>query len=251
MPFADLSTGVRLHYEDVGEGTPVIAIHGWLGTARTDLGNVIDWLSESYRVIGPTLRGYGQSRPPQRDFPNDFYYRDADDVLALMDALEIEKAHIIGYSDGGEVALICTGKQPERFLSVTTWGSVGYFGPEMRPAAQRSAPATFLSNDPELMARHEITNAKAFVADWISAVVYMIDRGGDVSLSMAPNITCPVLLMLGDKDTLNPEKYGQRFVDVAPNARLVMFKDTGHPVHDEQWEQFTKTVGPFLKSTDG
>ncbi|MEM6526767.1 MAG: alpha/beta hydrolase [Chloroflexota bacterium] len=251
MPFADLSTGVRLHYEDAGDGTPVIAIHGWLGTARTDLGNVIDWLSESYRVIGPTLRGYGQSRPPQRDFPNDFYDRDADDVLALIDALNIEKAHIIGYSDGGEVSLICAGKQPERFLSATTWGSVGYFGPEMRPAAQRSAPATFLSNDPELMARHEIINAKAFVADWISAVVHMIDRGGDVSLSMAPHITCPVLLMLGDKDTLNPEKYGQHFVDATPNARLVMFKDTGHPVHDEQWEQFTKTVGPFLKSATG
>jgi valacyclovir hydrolase len=183
MPFADLSTGVRLHYEDAGAGVPVIAVHGWLGTPRTDLGHVIDWLSASYRVIAPTLRGYGESRPPQRDFPNDFYYRDAGDVLALMDALEIERAHIMGYSDGGEVSLIAAGTQPGRFLSVTTWGSVGYFGPEMRPVAQRSTPATFLINDPDLMARHGITNAKAFVGQWIRAVVHMIDRGGDVSLT--------------------------------------------------------------------
>lgn len=248
MPFADLKTGVRLHYEDVGSGVPVIAVHGWLGTARTDLGRVIDWLSGSYRVIGPTLRGYGESRPPQRDFPNDFYDRDADDVLALMDAVGIERAHIIGYSDGGEVALIAAGKQPGRFYSVTTWGSVGYFGAEMRPVAQRSAPATFLSSDPELMARHGITNAKAFVAGWIRAVVHMIDRGGDVSLSLAPNITCPVMLMLGDSDTLNPQQYGQRFVDAAPDAKLVMFENTGHPVHDEQWEAFKETVAPFLRA---
>lgn len=245
MPFADCSTGVRLFYEDQGSGPPVIAVHGWLGTARTDLGNVIDWLSADYRVIGPSLRGYGQSRPPQRDFPNDFYYRDADDLLAFMDALNIDKAHLFGYSDGGEVALIAAGKQPERFYSVATVGSVGYFGPEMRPVAQRSAPATFLSNDPDLMALHGITNAKAFVADWIRAVVHMIDRGGDVSLSLAPNITAPVLLMLGDKDTLNPQVYGQRFIDAVPDGRLLMF-DAGHPIHDEQWDAFTTALGRFL-----
>jgi valacyclovir hydrolase len=248
MPFADLSTGVRLHYEDVGAGVPVIAVHGWLGTPRTDLGHVIDWLSASYRVIAPTLRGYGESRPPQRDFPNDFYYRDAGDVLALMDALEIERAHIMGYSDGGEVSLIAAGTQPGRFLSVTTWGSVGYFGPEMRPVAQRSTPATFLINDPDLMARHGITNAKAFVGQWIRAVVHMIDRGGDVSLSLAPNITAPVLMLLGDRDTLNPQAYGQQFVDAAPNARLVTFEDTGHPVHDERWADFKAVVAPFLRA---
>ncbi len=246
MPFADIATGVRLHYEDVGTGVPVIAIHGWLGTARIDLGDVIDWLGGTYRVIAPTLRGYGQSRPPQRDFPNDFYERDAGDVLALMDALEIDRAHILGYSDGGEVTLIAAGRQAQRFYSVTTWGSVGYFGPELRPVAQRNAPATFLSDNPELMARHGITNAKAFVRDWIRAIVHMIDKGGDVSLRYAPHITCPVLMMLGDEDALNPQVSGQRFVEAAPNAKLVMFKGTGHPIHTERWEQFRATVAPFL-----
>ena len=246
MPHAELSTGVRLHYEDVGSGPVVIPIHGWLGTPRTDLGHVIDWLSETYHVIAPTLRGYGQSRPPQRDYPNNFYHRDAADVLALMDALDIEKAHIMGYSDGGEVTLIAAGTQTERFYSATTWGSVGYFGPAMRPVAQRSAGGAFLKEDPDLMKRHGITNARAFVGGWIQAVVHMIDSGGDVSLSLAPNVTAPVLLMLGDKDTLNPQEFGQRWVDAAPDARLVMFKNTGHPVHDERWAAFKETVGPFL-----
>lgn len=69
MPFAEISTGARLHYEDHGSGAPVILVHGLLGTARAHLGGVMDWLSADYRVIGLTLRGYGQSEPKSRDFP--------------------------------------------------------------------------------------------------------------------------------------------------------------------------------------
>lgn len=246
MPYVEVSTGVRLFYEDRGAGVPVILVHGWIGSAEEHFPRVMAWLEPNYRVLGITRRGYGLSRPPARDYPDDFYHRDARDLLAFMDALNIEKAHVVGYSDGGEVALIAAGTQPDRFHSVTTWGAVGYFGPDMRAVAQRSAPATFLIEDPDLMERHGITNPKGFVGGWIRAVVHMIDAGGDVSLSLAPNISAPLLMMLGDKDTLNPEAFGRRFVDAAPNAQLVMFKDTGHPVHDEQWEKFVQVVGAFL-----
>lgn len=248
MPFVNVSDDIRLHYEDEGDGTPVLLVHGWLETPRADLWPLVTWLAESYRVIAPTRRGYGESRPPQRDYPDDFYHRDAADMLALLDELNIEKAHILGFSDGGETVLIMAGLQPERFHSVTAWGAVGYFGAEMRPHAQRSAPATFLINDPELMARHGITDPKAHVAGWIRAVVRMIDRGGDVSLSLAPHITCPLQILLGDKDSLNPQSYGQRFVDSTPNGRLMMFKDTDHGIHTERPEAFRKTVGEFLKA---
>src|SRR5690606_29952151 len=180
MPFAELSTGARLHYEDVGEGEPLIAIHGMLGTARLHLGRVIDWLSADFRVIGPTMRGYGESTPKPRDFPLDFYHRDARDVLALMDALGIERAHVLGYSDGGEISLVLAGMQPERFLSATAWGAIGYFGPDIRPVVQRMYPATWLSQ--EQMERHGIPNADAFALGWIRAARHIIDSGGDVSL---------------------------------------------------------------------
>jgi valacyclovir hydrolase len=249
MPFAELSTGVRLHYEDVGTGVPVIVIHGWISTARDTVGSIIDWVSGDFRALGPTLRGYGQSRPPMRDFPNDFYARDAADIVAFMDALEVEQAHIIGYSDGGEVALIAAGTHPDRFLSVTTIGSVGNFGPELRPVFQRSAPATWLIEDAALCEEHGITNPKAYVAGWIRAMTFMVDTGGDVSLSLAPNITAPLLLILGDKDALNPVKYGQKLVDAAPNGKLMVFKDTGHGVHQERPTQFKQVVGAHLRAT--
>jgi valacyclovir hydrolase len=244
MPFADLSTGARLFYEDLGQGEPLIAIHGFLGTARTDLGQVLDWLDDKYRVLGLTIRGYGQSEPKPRDYPLDFYHRDARDVLAFMDALGIEKAHILGYSDGGEISLICAGMQPERFKSVIVWGAVGYFGPAMRPAAQRLYPPTWMGEQEKRNIAPADPNV--IMLGWLNAIKHMIDAGGDVSLSLAPNITCPTLLMLGDQDKLNPEKYGRNFVERMPNGRLVMFH-CGHPIHQQNWEEFQQVVGNFLE----
>lgn len=247
MPIIDTATGARLYYDEAGTGEPLIAIHGMLGTGRTDLGDLIDWVSADYHVFAPTMRGYGESTPKPRDFPLDFYNRDALDVLAFMDALNIERAHIIGYSDGGETALIAAGLAPERFKTVAVWGAVGYFGPLMLPVIARMNPATWLEEDPDTMALHGITDANAFALSWTTAVRHMIDSGGDVSLSLAEKITAPLLVMLGTSDTLNPQEYGQQLVDRAPNGRLVMF-ETGHPIHQQAPEDFQRVLGEFLRA---
>lgn len=245
MPFADLPTGARLFYEDVGTGEPLIAIHGMLGTARKDLGEIVDWLSARYRVIGPTMRGYGQSLPKPRDFPPDFYHRDARDVLALMDALAIERAHVIGYSDGGEIALVLAGLAPERFISAASWGSVGYYGPDMRAVIQGMYPATWMTDEDKAL--HGIDSADGFALGWMGAVKHMIDAGGDVSVGRAHLATLPVLMMLGERDRLNPRAFAEHFVERAPNARIEMF-DAAHPVHREQPDRFRQVLGDFLDS---
>jgi valacyclovir hydrolase len=247
MPYVDIGTGACLHYEDIGSGFPLIALHGRFGTGRVDLGSVIDWLSEVYHVYAPSLRGYGESLPKPRDFPLDFYHRDARDVIAFMDALKIDRAHLLGFSDGGETALVAAGLTPDRFQSVAVWGAVGYFGPEIRPVVQSNYPATWM--DAATKQLHGITDPNPPVLEWVQALKYMIDSGGDVSISLAPKITAPVLLMLGDQDRLNPEAYGQNLIDKTRDGRVVMFK-TGHAIHDEAWEQFKRVVGDFLKAAD-
>ena len=247
MPFIEIATGARLDYEDEGSGFPLIALHGRFGTGRVDLGSVIDWLKESYHVYAPSLRGYGESTPKPRDFPLDFYHRDARDVIAFMDALQIDQAYLLGFSDGGETALIAAGLAPDRFQSVAVWGAVGYFGPEIRPVVQSNYPATWM--DEATRQLHGISDPNPSVLQWVQALKYMIDSGGDVSLSLAPKITAPVLLMLGDQDRLNPEAYGQNLISRVRDGRVVMFK-TGHAIHDEDWASFQRVVGKFLKQAD-
>ncbi len=248
MPFSAISTGATLHYEDEGVGFPVVLLHGRFGTAAADFGhNLLPYLAARYRVLGPSLRGYGESTPKPRAYPLDFYHRDARDVIAFMDALNIERAHVIGYSDGGETALVAAGLAPSRFASVAVWGAVGYFGPAMRPWVQRNYPADWMDDATKQL--NQIEDPNPIVLEWVQALKHMIDKGGDVSLSLAPSITCPVLLMLGEDDRLNPAEYGQNFVDQTPDGRLLMFK-TGHGIHDQAWDGFRTALDAFLARAD-
>lgn len=239
MPLAKLNTGATLHYEDMlpdSDRPPVILIHGMLGTARIHLGQVMDRLhGRGFHVIGLTLRGYGESLPKPRDFPDNFYQRDCDDLAAFMDARGVDKAHLIGYSDGGEVALIAAGAHPARVASCIAIGAIGSFGPELRPIFQRMYPGDWITAEEKRI--HGFSDAARFTGDWVRSMTRTIDAGGDVSLSLAPNITCPLIIMLGRADKLNPWEYGQRFVDKVATGRLERFH-CGHAVHDEAGERF-------------
>jgi len=244
MPVVSTRTGAELYYHEAGAGQPLVLIHGLMDVPHVHYEQVIDWLSASYRVIAPSLRGYYLSTPKPRDFPLGFYRRDAEDVLALLEALKLEPAHLLGFSDGGEVALIAAGLQPQLFRSVVVWGAVGYFGPDMYEAAARAYPGDWIAEADRRL--HGITDIDAVMRQWVDAVQAMVTAGGDVSLSLAANIACPLLLLLGDRDQLNPQVYGQRFVAMAPNGRLQMVADCGHAIHKEQWEMFSALVGDFL-----
>lgn len=245
MPFAEIATGARLHYLDIGQGEPLILVHGLLGTPELEFPRVMEWLKNDYHIYALTLRGYGESTPKPRDFPLDFYHRDAKDVLAFMDTLNIEQAHILGYSDGGEVALVAAGLQPARFKSIAVIGAVGNFTAAIRPRVQSLYPGHWITEEKKRL--HGIPNADAFILGWINAMKHMIDTGGDVSLSLAHNITCPTLLMLGDQDTLNPAEYGRKFIEQTADGRLEIFL-CGHAVHDEAWADFQRVYSEFLKS---
>ena len=84
---------------------------------------------------------------------------------------------------------------------------------------------------------HGFTDAAKFTGEWVRAMTRTIDAGGDISLSLATNITCPLIIMLGRADKLNPWQYGQRFVDKVASGRLELF-DCGHAVHDQATERF-------------
>ena len=249
MPFVETRTGARLYYDEAGAGQPVVLLHGLMDVPRIHLKAVIDWLSADYHVIAPSLRGYYQSTPKPRTFPPGFYRRDAEDVLAFVEALALEPAHLLGYSDGGEVALIAAGLEPERFRSAAVWGAVGYFGPDMYAAAERSYPGDWIPEKDRAL--HGIADINAVMRQWVDSVQAMVAAGGDVSLGLAAGITCPLLLLLGDGDRLNPEAYGQRLADLAPDGRLVMVADCGHAIHKQQWEQFCSVVGAFLRAAGG
>ncbi|MEB2288606.1 MAG: alpha/beta hydrolase [Anaerolineae bacterium] len=240
------ANGATLDYGDTGGDKPaVVLIHGWLGAWDHTFGPEIAWLRPHFRVLAPSRRGYGRSGPKPRTYSRDFYRRDAEDLAAWLDALGVREAHIAGFSDGGEVALLLPILRPDLVRSVAAWGAVGFFPPELRPIVQQKWPPTWVSD--ELRALHGPEHIERMVLGWVTAMKQIVDSGGDVSLSQADRINCPLLLMLGRQDELNPEHAARQLVARTPRGRLVMF-ESGHPIHREQPDAFRRTLWDHLQA---
>ena len=115
--------GTKFHYLEMGKGTPVILIHGSGGTAANWMANGLGAnLAKTNRVLAIDMRGHGQTVGPdgkrQQRTPN----MDLD-VLAFMDALKIQKAHIGGFSMGGSITSQIMARAPERFITAHFGGS--------------------------------------------------------------------------------------------------------------------------------
>src|SRR5438105_4387712 len=117
----------RIHYEEHGEGEPLLLMHGFTDSAR-EMSGLIDALAPHYRVIAPDLQGYGRSEPRPRNYTPSFYHDDAHDMAALLEHLGTGPAHIVGFSDGGEVAILMPIHHPDMARSVVAWGAVGTLG---------------------------------------------------------------------------------------------------------------------------
>ncbi len=117
------SNGVRVHYTDEGAGEPVLLLHGF--AVNADLNwrrpGILNALKKDFRVIAMDLRGHGLSGKPHE--PDKYGMEMVNDVVRLLDHLNIQKAHIVGYSLGGFIALKLAVTNPERVLTVAPLGS--------------------------------------------------------------------------------------------------------------------------------
>jgi pimeloyl-ACP methyl ester carboxylesterase len=115
------SDGAKLAYADAGSGEAVILLHGFDGAFEPALKPLAERLSRSFRVIGIDQRGHGRSEKPHSEA--DYGKQLATDVLKLMDHLDIQKAHLVGHSMGGIVAMYLVANHSERIYSAVTIGN--------------------------------------------------------------------------------------------------------------------------------
>ncbi len=116
------SDGVRIHYVVQGEGEPVLLLHGLDSNARLnwELPGILPALAEEFRVVAPDQRGHGQSERPEED--GAYGRKMVEDAVRLLDHLHVERAHVVGYSMGGLVALRLAASHPDRVRSLVLGG---------------------------------------------------------------------------------------------------------------------------------
>lgn len=117
------SNGARIHYTDEGTGEPVILVHGFAANADLNwrMPKIIANLSKDYRVIAFDNRGHGLSGKPHE--ADAYGVEMVEDIVRLMDHLEIEKAHVVGYSMGAFITLKLIAMHPDRLLSAAPCGA--------------------------------------------------------------------------------------------------------------------------------
>ncbi len=160
MPHINARDGTRLYYEEAGEGTPVVFVHEYAGDYRT-WEPQMRFFSRAHRCVTYSQRGY-----PPSDVPEDGgrYSQDIarDDVVALMDGLKIDKAHIVGHSMGAYTALHVGIKYPARCLSVVAAGCGYGSGPDMKKVEEMRAASRATG---EMFASEDFASASARYAD--------------------------------------------------------------------------------------
>lgn len=229
-----------LAYDDIGSGAPVVLIHGFAGTARAHFTPLIEALASDYRVVAPDLSGHGRSAAIPRLVDTRLHHHDADDLLALIDTFGLDHVNLIGYSDGGETAIILAALLGKRARSMVIWGVSGRVPPEP-VVALYAAPAGRIRSWPtlraELEALHGAGAAEPMLSQWAHAMEALRTQGGIINDAEAAQVACPTLVLAGDRDPFNPLEATQALVARLPHARLVTLPGAGHDLLEERGPQ--------------
>jgi len=246
-----LKHGVTIAYHDEGQGKPVLLLHGFTGTARSHMGLLIDDLRRDRRVIAPDLRGYGASRPPERDFPPDFYQRDADDMAHLIDELGIGVVSVIGFSDGAESAILLAARHPDRVSKLIAFGVSGVISAPMAAAAQRWLPVSAWGPEraewrAEIIADQGEERIEPLVTGWAAAARAIRTAGGNICYQEAIHVRCPTLLINGDGELYNLPEDFTRLAARIPKAQAEMIAQSSHVIQQDQPDRLRSMIRTFL-----
>ena len=274
MPRVMMPDGVWLYYEEVGSGTPVVFVHEYAGDYRT-WEPQLRYFSRAFRCITFSQRGY-----PPSDVPDDpaKYGQDIarKDVIALMDALKIDKAHIVGHSMGASTALHVGINDPHRCLSVTA-ASCGY-GSSPDPAFVEQGRAA--SRDTaKMFETTEFSKAAAQYADGATRQTHknkdprgfaefarMLADHSPVGHALTMRelqakrpmlwemeaklkaFTPPLLVIVGDEDDwcLDPSIFLKRTV---PTAGLLVIPRSGHTITSEEPAAFNAALAELFAAS--
>jgi thiosulfate/3-mercaptopyruvate sulfurtransferase len=235
---------IAMYYEIHGEGEPVLLLHGVIGSSE-DFADVIPAFVEAgYQTIAVDARGRGRSTDSGDPLS---YAQMASDIVALLDQLGIEKAHIAGQSDGATIGLHMAIHFPDRVNKLVSYGggfktdgfTLGFIGlvKNLNLAGFDSMTGDDyrrLSPDPDHMPTL-----------W-EKIRHFLLTGRDYTLEELMGIEAPVLVFGGEEDDNVRVEHTRQMAAAIPHSTLVILPDAGHGLMYQAPEVYLETVLPFL-----
>jgi pimeloyl-ACP methyl ester carboxylesterase len=253
--YAALS-GVRLWFTDTGgSGIPVVLMHAATGSVRAWEHQTPVFLQAGYRVIAFDRRGWGRTESE----PNGPAGTAADDLIALMDSLHIDRFHLVGTAAGGFVAIDAALSFPKRLRSVVIANSIGGVQDEaFLELGRRIRPPEFNAMPPEV--REVSPSYRAANPDgtrrWVELERVSRPPGppapaqplkNAITFSLLETIAVPALLLTGDADMYAPPPVLKMFAARIRHAESVVVPEAGHSTFWEQPDVFNRAVLNFIR----
>ncbi len=275
MPHLTVDDGIRLYYEEAGSGTPIVCVHEFAGDHRS-YEPQLRYFARRYRIIAYNARGYPPSDVPAKA-ERYSQERARDDVRAVLDALGLPKAHVVGISMGSYAALHFGLAYPERALSLVL-GGCGHGSttdPAERQRFQEDAARTaatleaggmagfaqsygvnptrvrFSRKDPrgwkefaDQLAQHSAVGSAMTLRNVQAKRPSLYELGDALA-----KLTLPVLIATGDEDwpCLEPALFLKRAI---PSAALAVLPTTGHTLNIEEPGFFNLLCDEFFHQVE-
>ncbi|HEY6412398.1 MAG TPA: alpha/beta hydrolase [Edaphobacter sp.] len=235
--------GARIWYATYGSGSPVILLHGGLGHSGNWGFQVPALISSGYRAVVIDSRGHGRSTRDERSYSYDLM---ASDVLAVMDALHLEKASLVGWSDGACIALILAATAPARVTKVF------FFACNMDPSGVKQfEPSPILDR---CFSRHtkdyaQLSTTPDQFKTFVEAVSLMQRTQPNYSAHDLAEITVPVAIVQGEHEEFIKRDHAEHLARSIPNAKLIILDGVSHFAPLQRPKQFNAEMLAFIDKT--
>lgn len=257
MPIADLD-GVKLHYHDAGSGLPVLLLHGF-PLASDSFRPQWEGLPAGVRIIAPDHRGFGGTPPGSGPLEMS---RIAQDSLALLDHLGIERAVVGGVSMGGYAAMAVLREDAGRVRGLvlidTQPGADDAAGKQGREetaqAVEKQGVGVLVERMlPKLLSPQASAKVRAeterLIRSASPAGAAAASRGMALrqdSKDVLARFAGPTLVVVGEKDVITPVEKAQAMADLIAGAQLAVIPGAGHLSNLEAPDEFNRIIGDFL-----
>lgn len=224
---------IRLNYIEKGKGEVLILLHG-NGEDNTYFEHQINFFSDYYRVIAIDTRGHGKSERGRKPFTIKQF---SEDLYGFINEQNISKAHLLGFSDGGNIALTFALKYPEKLDRLILNGA------NLHPSGVKNhiqLPIVFGYKFAKLFKNRSKDALKNY--EMLSLMV----NEPDISPAELSAINNKTLVIVGKNDMIK-ESHSKLISDSLPNGEFVVM-DGDHFIANKQYERFNETVIRFLKS---
>ncbi len=233
--------GARIWYSTYGSGAPVILLHGGLGHSGNWGYQVPSLVDSGHRVVLVDSRGHGRSTRDSRPFT---YELMASDVLAVMDTLRLEKAAVVGWSDGACIALVLAMQVPERVARVF------FFACNMDPSGTKEIawPNPILDR---CLSRHRQDYASLSATPdqfeaFSAAVGLMMKTQPNYLARDLAAIRVPVSIVQSEQDEFIELEHAQYLARSIPGAELILLSGVTHFAPLQRPDQFNSVLRVFL-----